>query len=40
MGDWNGMRLDNGLGAHAWIEVGGMPVLPATKDKLAQLVAR
>jgi Transglutaminase-like superfamily len=34
-----GMRSDKGLGAHAWVEVGGMPVLPATKDKFAQLVA-
>jgi Transglutaminase-like superfamily len=34
-----GMRPDKGLGAHARVEVGGMPALPAAKDKFAQLVA-
>jgi hypothetical protein len=33
------MRPDKGLGAHARVEVGGMPALPAAKDKFAQLVA-
>jgi len=28
-----------GFGAHAWVEVGGLPALPAAKDKFAQLVA-
>jgi hypothetical protein len=32
-------RPRNGLGAHAWVEVGGLPALPAAKDKFAQLVA-
>lgn len=32
-------RPRNGLGAHAWVEVGGLPALPAAKDKFAQLAA-
>ena len=32
-------RLRKGFGAHAWVEVGGLPALPAAKDKFAQLVA-
>jgi Transglutaminase-like superfamily len=32
-------RPRNGLGAHAWVEVGGLPALPAAKDKFAHLVA-
>jgi hypothetical protein len=32
-------RPRNGYGAHAWVEVGGLPALPAAKDKFAQLVA-
>jgi len=32
-------RPRNGFGAHAWVEVGGLPALPAAKDKFAQLVA-
>ena len=32
-------RPRNGLGAHAWVDVGGLPVLPAAKDKFAHLVA-
>jgi Transglutaminase-like superfamily len=34
-----GVRADKGLGAHAWVEVGGLPALPAAKDKFAQLLA-
>ena len=29
----------NGFGAHAWVEVDGLPALPAAKDKFAQLAA-
>jgi len=32
-------RPRNGFGAHAWVEVGGLPALPAATDKFAQLVA-
>ena len=32
-------RPRNGYGAHAWVEVGGLPALPAAKDKFAHLVA-
>lgn len=32
-------RSRNGYGAHAWVEVGGLPALPAAKDKFAHLVA-
>jgi Transglutaminase-like superfamily len=32
-------RPRNGLGAHAWVEVRGLPALPAPKDKFAQLAA-
>jgi len=32
-------RPRNGFGAHAWVEVRGMPALPAAKDKFAQLAA-
>jgi hypothetical protein len=32
-------RPRNGFGAHAWVEVGGLPALPAAKDKFAHLVA-
>ena len=32
-------RPRNGFGAHAWVEVRGLPALPAAKDKFAQLVA-
>ena len=32
-------RPRNGYSAHAWVEVGGLPALPAAKDKFAQLVA-
>jgi hypothetical protein len=32
-------RTCNGYGAHAWVEVGGLPALPAAKDKFAQLIA-
>jgi Transglutaminase-like superfamily len=32
-------RPRNRFGAHAWVEVGGLPALPAAKDKFAQLVA-
>ncbi|HEV3135310.1 MAG TPA: lasso peptide biosynthesis B2 protein [Acidimicrobiia bacterium] len=32
-------RPRHGYGAHAWVEVGGLPALPAAKDKFAQLVA-
>lgn len=28
-----------GFGAHAWVEVDGLPALPAAKDKFAHLVA-
>ena len=33
-----GVRPDKELGAHAWVEVGGMPALPAAKHKFAQLI--
>ncbi len=33
-----GVRPVKGFGAHAWVEVGGMPALPAARDKFAQLV--
>jgi Transglutaminase-like superfamily len=33
-----GVRPDKELGAHAWVEVGWMPALPAAKDKFAQLI--
>ena len=32
-------RPRNGLGAHAWVEVHGLPAFPAAKDKFAQLAA-
>jgi hypothetical protein len=32
-------RPRNGFGAHAWVEVRGLPALPAAKDKFAQLAA-
>jgi hypothetical protein len=32
-------RPRNGFDAHAWVEVGGLPALPAAKDKFAHLVA-
>ena len=32
-------RPRNGFGAHAWVEVRGLPALPAPKDKFAQLAA-
>jgi hypothetical protein len=32
-------RPRNGFGAHAWVEVDGLPALPAAKDKFAQLAA-
>ena len=32
-------RPRNGYGAHAWVEVRGLPALPAPKDKFAQLAA-
>jgi Transglutaminase-like superfamily len=32
-------RPRNGYSAHAWVEVGGLPALPAAKDKFAQLIA-
>jgi len=32
-------RPRNGYGAHAWVEVRGLPALPAAKDKFAQLAA-
>ena len=32
-------RPRNGFGAHAWVEMRGLPALPAAKDKFAQLAA-
>jgi hypothetical protein len=32
-------RPRNGFGAHAWVEVRGLPAIPAAKDKFAQLAA-
>jgi len=32
-------RPRNGVGAHAWVEVDGLPALPAARDKFAQLAA-
>ena len=32
-------RPRNGFGAHAWVEMRGLPALPAAKDKFAHLVA-
>ena len=32
-------RPRNGFGAHAWIEVDGLPALPAARGKFAQLAA-
>jgi hypothetical protein len=32
-------RPRNGFGAHAWVEVRGLPAVPAAKDKFAQLAA-
>ena len=32
-------RPRNGFGAHAWVEVDGLPALPAARDKFAQLAA-
>jgi hypothetical protein len=32
-------RPRNGFGAHAWVEVRGLPAPPAAKDKFAQLAA-
>jgi len=32
-------RPRNGFGAHAWVEVRGLPALPTAKDKFAQLAA-
>ena len=32
-------RQRNGFGAHAWVEVDGLPALPAARDKFAQLAA-
>ena len=32
-------RPRNGFGAHAWVEVRGLPALPAARDKFAQLAA-
>ena len=32
-------RPRNGFGAHAWVEVDGLPALPVARDKFAQLAA-
>ena len=32
-------RPRNGFGAHAWVEVDGLPALPAARDESAQLAA-
>jgi hypothetical protein len=32
-------RSRSGFGAHAWVEVRGLPALPAAKDKFGQLAA-